>query len=285
MTGGTDRMIRRWDAVTGDHIGTVPMNNTDDPLAAMATTAALRSFALAWPVTPYTRRRQSRRADLHGIFGRKIATLSGYNFSPALKQLDIVWTPETVAKLFEVGPMTYTPGTKMPEKTIGSAEDRAALVKFLEKGDEELASRFSNLARTPRCQPVVALAQIVLGGAYRRPRFAVGIEVLLGHHGDAAVLAHFDDVEAARRALEHPVLAFKLGSDALDRALHAERLTAANAVERLFLLEHARGGRGGAEVDLRLEADDLLRAGRLAQPALHAGVLGEAQHRPLGVGR
>ena len=70
---------------------------------------------------------------LHGVFGRRIATLRGYNFSPSLKQLDIVWTPETVAKLFEVGPMTYTPGTKMPEQTIGSAEDREALVKFLEK--------------------------------------------------------------------------------------------------------------------------------------------------------
>mgnify|MGYP003693610945 CR=1 FL=1 len=31
------------------------------------------------------------------------------------------------------------------------------------------------------------------------------------------------------------------------------------------------------------ERDHLLRAGRLAQPALHAGVLGEAQHRPLGI--
>ena len=68
-----------------------------------------------------------------GIFGRKIATLPGYNFSPALTKLDIVWTPETVAKLFEVGPMVYTPGTKMPEQQIGSPEDRAALVKFLEK--------------------------------------------------------------------------------------------------------------------------------------------------------
>jgi cytochrome c len=44
-----------------------------------------------------------------------------------------VWTPETVSKLFEVGPAAYTPGTKMPEQRIGSAEDRAALVKFLEK--------------------------------------------------------------------------------------------------------------------------------------------------------
>ena len=71
--------------------------------------------------------------SLAGLFGRKIATLPGYNFSPALKKLDIVWTPETVAKLFEVGPVAYTPGTKMPEQKIGSAEDRAALVKFLVK--------------------------------------------------------------------------------------------------------------------------------------------------------
>ncbi len=59
--------------------------------------------------------------------------LPGYNFSPALKQLDIVWTPETVAKLFEIGPAHYTPGTKMPEQTIGSPEDRKALVEFLAK--------------------------------------------------------------------------------------------------------------------------------------------------------
>jgi len=74
---------------------------------------------------------------LAGIFGRKIATLPGYNFSPALKKLDIVWTPETVSKLFELGPMTYTPGTKMPEQRIGSSEDRTALVKFLERATKK----------------------------------------------------------------------------------------------------------------------------------------------------
>src|SRR5215475_11431011 len=60
---------------------------------------------------------------LSGIFGRRIATLPGYRYSEALKRLDIVWTPETVAKLFEVGPAAYTPGTKMPQQTIGSPED------------------------------------------------------------------------------------------------------------------------------------------------------------------
>jgi cytochrome c len=134
MTGGTDRMIRRWDAVTGDHIGSVPMNNADDPLAAYGDDRGAQIFRACVACHTLAPDEGNRAGPtLHGIFGRKIATLPGYNFSPKLKQLDIIWTPETVAKLFEVGPMAYTPGTKMPEQTIGSAEDRNALVKFLEK--------------------------------------------------------------------------------------------------------------------------------------------------------
>jgi cytochrome c len=68
-----------------------------------------------------------------GLFGRKIAALPGYHYSDALKHMNIVWTPETVSKMFEVGPMTYTPGTKMPEQKIGSPEERQALLKFLAK--------------------------------------------------------------------------------------------------------------------------------------------------------
>jgi cytochrome c len=36
-----------------------------------------------------------------------------------------------VAKLFEMGPAHYTPGTKMPEQKIGKEKDREALVDFL----------------------------------------------------------------------------------------------------------------------------------------------------------
>jgi cytochrome c len=134
LTGGTDRIIRRWDAVTGEPIGNVVMGTPEDPLAAFAGDHGAEVFRAC--VACHTLRAdEGMRAGptLAGIFGRRIATLPGYNFSDALKRLDIVWTPETVAKLFEVGPMTYTPGTKMPEQRIGSAEDRAALVQFLEK--------------------------------------------------------------------------------------------------------------------------------------------------------
>ena len=68
---------------------------------------------------------------LHGVFGRRIGAAEGYDYSPALRGMDIVWTPETVSALFEHGPTAYTPGTKMPEQRIGSAEDRAALMAFL----------------------------------------------------------------------------------------------------------------------------------------------------------
>jgi len=134
LTGGTDRMIRRWDAVTGEPLGTVVMGAPEDPLAAFAGDPGAEVFRACVACHTLNADDGVRAGPtLAGIFGRRIASLPGYNFSEALKQLDIVWTPETVSKLFEVGPMAYTPGTKMPEQRIGSPAERAALVRFLEK--------------------------------------------------------------------------------------------------------------------------------------------------------
>jgi len=132
LTGGTDRMIRRWNAVTGEPVDSVVSGAPDDPLAAYAGdygAEVFRACVACHTLTPDEGNKAG--PTLSGIFGRTIATLPGYNFSSALKQLDIVWTPETVAKLFEVGPRQYTPGTKMPEQRITSADDRKALVDFL----------------------------------------------------------------------------------------------------------------------------------------------------------
>jgi cytochrome c len=134
LTGGTDRMVRRWDAVTGDHIGAVAMGAPEDPLAAYAGDPGAEIYRACIACHTLSPDEGNRAGPtLAGIFGRKIASLPGYNFSDALKQLDIVWTPETVAKLFELGPTAYTPGTKMPEQRIGSAQDRKALTDFLAK--------------------------------------------------------------------------------------------------------------------------------------------------------
>ena len=134
ITGGADRTVRRWNALTGEEIGMTTAAGAEDPLAAHAGDRGAEVYRAC--VACHTLTADSGNSagpTLAGIFGRRIATLPGYNFSPALKQLDIVWTPETVSRLFEIGPAAYTPGTKMPEQRIGSVEDREALVRFLEK--------------------------------------------------------------------------------------------------------------------------------------------------------
>jgi cytochrome c len=134
LSGGGARVIRRWDAETGRPNDAVAIGSAEDPLAAYAGdpgAQVFRACVACHTLTP--REGDPAGPTLHGLFGRQIATLPGYNFSAALRQFDIVWTPKTVAKLFEIGPAAYTPGTKMPEQRIGRKEDRDAVVDFLER--------------------------------------------------------------------------------------------------------------------------------------------------------
>jgi cytochrome c len=134
LTGGTDRMIRRWDAIRGEPIDTVVVGAPDDPLKAYAGDHGAQVFRHCIACHTLSPGEGNKAGpSLHGIFGRKIASLPGYHYSEALKHMNIVWTPKTVSKMFEVGPMKYTPGTKMPEQKIGSAADRKALMDFLAK--------------------------------------------------------------------------------------------------------------------------------------------------------
>ncbi|HAP13316.1 MAG TPA: hypothetical protein DCR50_21145, partial [Afipia sp.] len=136
--GGADSVIRRWNARTGEPIGATIQENPNDPLAAFAGDRGAEIFRACVACHTLAPDQGNKAGPtLSGIFGRKIATLPGYNFSEPLKKLDIVWTPETVSKLFEVGPAVYTPGTKMPEQLIGSPEDRNALVQFLARATKK----------------------------------------------------------------------------------------------------------------------------------------------------
>jgi cytochrome c len=138
LTGGADNLVRRWNAATGEPVDPLLVETAGDPLTAYAGDRGAEIFRAC--VACHTLGAdQANRAGptLAGIFGRRIATAPGYNFSEALKHLDIVWTPETISRLFEVGPQAYTPGTKMPEQRIGSEQDRAALVQFLERATRQ----------------------------------------------------------------------------------------------------------------------------------------------------
>jgi cytochrome c len=133
LTAGGDRTIRRWDAEAGEPLDP-PESGPEDPLAAYAGEPGAQVFRACVACHTLAPDQGNRAGpSLHGIFGRRIASLPGYNYSEALTHLDIVWTPETLEKLFEIGPARYTPGTKMPEQRIGSHEDRDALVQFLER--------------------------------------------------------------------------------------------------------------------------------------------------------
>jgi cytochrome c len=132
LTGGADGAIRHWSATTGDPIGSSLKDTPADPLAALAGDHGAEVFRACVACHTLSEKEIPRAGPtLARLYGRRIASLPGYRFSEALKHLDIVWTPETVAKLFEVGPNAYTPGTKMPEQRIGSPEDRKALTDFL----------------------------------------------------------------------------------------------------------------------------------------------------------
>jgi cytochrome c len=135
--GGVDGMIRPWSIRSGAPVRATPLarsDDPDDPVAYYPGDAGAQVFRACVACHTLQRDRGNRAGpSLRGIFGRRIATLPGYNFSPALKKLDIVWTPETLSKLFEIGPSAFTPGTKMPEQRIESAQDREALIEFLKR--------------------------------------------------------------------------------------------------------------------------------------------------------
>lgn len=132
LSGGGDRIIRRWDVKTGAPSEPALQSAADETLTAYAEMRGAKVFR-ACSACHTLRPDEGNRAGptLYGIFGRRIASVAGYNYSEALKKLDIVWTPATVAKLFELGPSVYTPGTKMPEQMV-SPGDLQALVDFLQ---------------------------------------------------------------------------------------------------------------------------------------------------------
>jgi cytochrome c len=133
LTGGADRMIRRWDVRTGQP--TVPANapKPDFPAAVMNERGAqvFRACEACHTVTPDGGNRAG--PTLHGVFGRKAGTAAGYGYSAGFAGHGITWNAETITRLFREGPGVVTPGTKMPEQRVTDEGDLQALVEWLER--------------------------------------------------------------------------------------------------------------------------------------------------------
>jgi cytochrome c len=68
--------------------------------------------------------------NLHGVFGRKTASVEGYKYSDALKNAGFVWDG---AKLDEwlTKPQEFMPGTKMTFPGVKEAKDRTDLIAYI----------------------------------------------------------------------------------------------------------------------------------------------------------
>lgn len=64
-----------------------------------------------------------------GVVGRKAGTAPGYNYSPALKALGLIWTPANLDRWL-TNPQAVAPGARM-YFSVPSAQNRADLIAYL----------------------------------------------------------------------------------------------------------------------------------------------------------
>lgn len=67
--------------------------------------------------------------NLHGLFGRRAGSAEGANYSPALKESNIVWDAQTLDE-YLAAPMRKVPGTRMA-MNVTDPTRRAALIAYL----------------------------------------------------------------------------------------------------------------------------------------------------------
>lgn len=68
--------------------------------------------------------------NLHGLFGRQVATAPGFDYSPALAAETFIWTPEQLDNWL-ANPRTFVPGNRMSFSGVRKPEDRVAVIAYL----------------------------------------------------------------------------------------------------------------------------------------------------------
>ncbi len=70
--------------------------------------------------------------SLYGVVGRMSGTEPGFNYSPAMKNAHIVWTPENLDK-YLTDPKAMVPGNKMAFPGVKDPKERQDVISYLEK--------------------------------------------------------------------------------------------------------------------------------------------------------
>jgi len=68
--------------------------------------------------------------NLHGVFGRRAASVAGFDYSPALAASGLVWTPVSL-EAWLTEPASFVAGTKMAFTGYRSPDDRRDLIAYL----------------------------------------------------------------------------------------------------------------------------------------------------------
>ena len=69
--------------------------------------------------------------NLRGIVGTKAGDVAGYQFTAAMKNSGIIWSPQQLYEFLE-NPQAKVPGTKMPFGGIPDPQSRADIIAWLE---------------------------------------------------------------------------------------------------------------------------------------------------------
>lgn len=68
--------------------------------------------------------------NLHGLFGRRAGTIPGFDFSPAWRGANFVWTEKTLDTYLR-NPRQTIPNNLMQFDGLNRPEDRAALIAYM----------------------------------------------------------------------------------------------------------------------------------------------------------
>ena len=70
--------------------------------------------------------------SLHGVFGRKAGSGGNFRYSPAMRRLDITWTPQLV-EAYIADPQKMVPANRMPYAGMPDARDRADVILYMQQ--------------------------------------------------------------------------------------------------------------------------------------------------------
>lgn len=131
-SGHGDGAIRVWDTVTGGQLAgprSRRLAATDTLLDGGRGAELFRKCVGCHSVTPDDENKSG--PTFYHLIGRPAGAVPGYPYSSALARSGIVWTEETLSRLFELGPEAFVPGSRMPLQRMPDPEDRAALVAYI----------------------------------------------------------------------------------------------------------------------------------------------------------